>query len=51
LEQQLQLMQKKIQIMTVEKMEYIQKLRVENQKLQQQLNQARRDLHEKSEHV
>jgi hypothetical protein len=51
LEQQLQLMQEKFQIMTMQKVEYNQKLKVENQKLQQQLSKARRDLHEKSEQV
>jgi hypothetical protein len=51
LEQQLQLMQEKFQIMTMQKVDYSQKLKVENQKLQQQLSKVKRDLHEKSEQV
>jgi len=51
LEQQLQLMQKKNQIKTMQKVNYSQKLKVEKQKLEQQLSNVRRDLHEKSEQV
>jgi DNA anti-recombination protein RmuC len=51
LEQQLQLMQEKFQIMTMQKVDYSQKLKVENQKLQQQLSKVKRDLHEKNEQV
>jgi regulator of replication initiation timing len=37
--------------MTMQKVEYNQKLRVENEKLQQQLNKEKRDLRVKSEWV
>jgi hypothetical protein len=49
LEQQIQLMQEKFQIMTMQKLDYRQRLKVENQKLQQQLRKVKRDLHEKNE--
>jgi hypothetical protein len=51
LEYQLQLMQEKFQTMTMHKVDYCQKLKVKNQKLQQQLSKVKRGLHEKSEQV
>jgi hypothetical protein len=51
LEQKLQFMQKSSKFMTILKVDHSQKLKVENQKLQQQLSKVRRDLHEKSEKV
>jgi hypothetical protein len=37
--------------MTMKKVDYSQKLKVENQKHQQQLSKVKRDIHEKSEQV
>jgi hypothetical protein len=51
LEQQLQLMQENFQIMTMQKVDYSQNLKVEKKKLQQKLSKVRRYLHEKSEQV
>jgi len=51
LEQQIQLMQEKFQIMTMQNVEYNRKLRVENQKSQQQLKKAIRYLHENIVHL
>jgi regulator of replication initiation timing len=51
LEQPLQLIKEKFQITTMKKVEYNQKLKVENQKLQQQLNKERKYMCEKSEKV